>query len=1336
MATITSVTNFSGSKQWTDPTAWQGGVVPVAADIAQIRGIRTTINQAAFNYWPTTATITVASTAGFPATGSFYTATERSQKIKINYQGTSSTQFQNCTVDTAYFPWTTSITTTPWSASTPTFGNFVTGSPFFSIYGGAVPNGTYVHYSNNIIELTGSVSAYQVIIENGGTFKMYDSGTLFAGTSSAALGGGIFIRDGLFHISESGNIIWNTNNTGASTGEISRIYCDNFQLSRTIFEGKETRTNTTLTATASIGDGKLAVSSTSGFGVGDYIIVKDPNFNLYRIDDGFRVSFATPSGSYDEVFQVAGISGNDLYVSRRNAIKGPILTIPASNQIVVDATQFNIGDKIVANNQVYTVVTASDYDHLLKDYDFTQAGTTLADWETNVTRSAFFADWAKSASPVSGSSYALTQWNTTAYRHLVVKDIMRQEVKVEAWISNYRGVTSGTNDGGALGVIIHSDPIMDGDFGYDSFARTYFEVDRDNGRYRLLQRAVSSDSTIVASRAGVPVDFLRKYTLECRRGVINGYINDTLVNSSIMRSGGYYGRVGVHCTAQNSFTCTQFKVYATAQLLTLDRAYTGSIGNTVYESGCEFTHGIGNQVVKQAAIIIPSGSFNLAYGYRGASNVENNNIYPYMYGAYTGTPGSTRTTSTAFYALLNGNSNYDYPSTYNFGNNVTGSMIVDLTTPQTFTHVTFNERFSTSQQFWTGSQFSIQTSNNLATFTAVPLRTGSTGTFATASSDGRRRYSGDSVRSFELQTPQTARYIRFVKNGNTTGNSTTNTENRWMNIGIRNYSDGFKIKLSSVADYNVGDEIMIMYNGGYQSALYEGDFYTNIINNSVPTSSWTNDLKDYYTITAVDAVNNTVTLDRPYTHNSTLIGGERVMKLNRPIKMFGLYGSGSWRGGRWNVAAGGATLGRVVKLKNAEWNNMTANFPTNRASDYQYSAFGHRNYSIWEADIYDGVTYYNSFNTATSFTGYLAFSGGSTIVRDSYWGGWSGRGWRIYFPSQYCASYNAGNTYFACLWNENVAIGSIFNFYNNYNSTYTVQSGNRLMPQLTFFYTSNVFTPPYIAQYRRNYNNGGNYAGWMNTIHQGNGYVIIMDWADNLFEYTEDYITENYRHLPYWHNQVLIPTQGNTWNRLTRFRNEGFISPTREMSNQMFSPHFQNYMRWNYNMTYNDYNYITKNPSESFSRVYRVNTIWQNSLFGTSFYLQNSSSATFNYSFEYRHDKSQFALNANTYTGSLAQFVLRNGARYISDVVFPKVTGSFAFRTGSITVTGPGAFNIGIGQAALSGYVDIQNMRASFTSTDPANFQILNNNFDLAQIESPYNSSYRTGQYIINIDLT
>jgi hypothetical protein len=85
MATITSVTNFTGSKQWTDPTAWQGGIVPTSADLAQIRGIRTTINQAAFGYWNGTRDITVSSTSGFPVTGSFYTISERNQKLKINF---------------------------------------------------------------------------------------------------------------------------------------------------------------------------------------------------------------------------------------------------------------------------------------------------------------------------------------------------------------------------------------------------------------------------------------------------------------------------------------------------------------------------------------------------------------------------------------------------------------------------------------------------------------------------------------------------------------------------------------------------------------------------------------------------------------------------------------------------------------------------------------------------------------------------------------------------------------------------------------------------------------------------------------------------------------------------------------------------------------------------------------------------------------------------------------------------------------------------------------------------------------------------------------------------
>jgi hypothetical protein len=115
---------------------------------------------------------------------------------------------------------------------------------------------------------------------------------------------------------------------------------------------------------------------------------------------------------------------------------------------------------------------------------------------------------------------------------------------------------------------------------------------------------------------------------------------------------------------------------------------------------------------------------------------------------------------------------------------------------------------------------------------------------------------------------------------------------------------------------------------------------------------------------------------------------------------------------------------------------------------------------------------------------------------------------------------------------------------------------------------------------------------------------------------------------------------------------------------------------------------------------------------------------------------SQWAQNEHTYTGSLAQFVLKDGSRYINDVVIPKVTGSLVYRTGSVTVTGPGVFNIGLGQASLSGYVAFKNVKNTFTSTNPSSLRIFSNTFDSAQMESPDVRDYTTNNYTLNINLT
>jgi hypothetical protein len=1312
MAVITSVTNFVGTKSWTDTSAWTGGVVPGIADTAQIRGIRTTINQTAFPAWVGTKIITVASTTGFPTSGTFYTCTERNAKIKIDYTGLTATTFTGCTIDTSYYPWT------------------INNTPTFNLYGGNIANGAYVHFTP-IIEINNiTVEAGIIIIENGGYFKIHNNGNL-------GFRDYIVTRDGTFHVSGSATIRFELNNIVAASGTMSRIYGENYQLSRILFEGNDPRLKTTLTSPASINDGKLTVSSTSGFEINDYIMVKDPNINIQRLDDGFRSAFSDITGSIDECFNVVGKSGNDLYVSRMNSIDVTILgNASNTNTIITDSTRLEAGGKVVINNAVYTIQSVSDYDYQLRDYDFTQAGTTLDDWETDVTRSAYFADFRKSATPVSGSSYALIQHATTAYRHLFVKNLMRQEVKIEAWISNFQNVTSGVNDGGELGIVMHADPLMDYDYAFDTFARTYSTIDKDNARYRLLQRAVSSDSTVSTTRANVPVDGLRKFTLECRKGLIKSYINDNLVNESFMRSGGYFGRMGVFCNAQNAFTCTQFKIYAAAQQLVLDRNITVSDGDKVYETGVEFVHKTGDIVVKQASTIEdPLSMDNLAYGYGGAREYRGDYIFPYLYNASTNNTNlNTRNTNTIFYSLLNNQQVFDLTSGYSFASNdtTTGSMIVDLATTRTFTHITFQEYYRATGQFAsTGGYINFQTSNNLNTWTTINCRTGSEA-FAINCNDNQARETGDSIRSYELQTTQTARYIRITRAG---ANNTSTVENRWSTVGVRNMLDGYKIKLNNVSDFSVNDRVMPMYNGGYNGYISETNFYTTLLNGTFPSTRWTNQLKEYYTVQAVDTVNKTITLDRPYTH-SYLEGGEKIYNLTRGIKLRGDRGTNIWKQGRWNIYPGGQTNGRRHIIKNTEFTGFATYYPTNNSSNYDISSFGHRNYGLFEADIYDGITNYDNFPQQTSYNSHF-YSASNYIVRDSVWLTWNGRGWFVYFPSQYSTSYFSGNLYANSIYGDNTFFGSVMNVYWNYNNVYGGNYGVQI-PRVITQYSTNTFNTPIKVQIKRNYNNGGQGYGFGRGENaQGFGSnTADWDWDSNMFEYMDDGLSSNYRYVPYWHKNVILPKRGNTDNRLTRYRNEGTVAPDRMLQQHIASPHFQNYNKWGYDLIYQgDYTYTIKEPNDDYFKIYRVTTEWRNALFGTTFQIKDSSSVNFNYAFEYRHDVGQFALNANTYTGSMVFFTLKDGIRSQNDIVLPKVTGSFVYTTGSISVTGPGLFNIGVGQAALNGYVAVRNMNANIVSTNPSNLYISSNTFDLSQLASPYPRDYTTGNYTIDINL-
>ena len=275
MATIFSFSgSFFGTRSFTDPATWYGGIVPTASDNVFIRGVRTTVN-GALMYWPGTASfINVASNVGFPFSGSLYTYTDRDVEVKIDYNGLNgTTQFTECIIDKTF--------SAPWGQ-----GDYNSNTISFpDKRGGQILNGSFIQFRPGIISLSGSLTAsvYQLTIENGGQFTVHD-------TASYRIGNYVNIVDGAFKASGSATIVWNNiwsssrsdtttyYNANNGFGSVPALSCSFFNLnnvpfSQLVLEGPEIRTNTFLTQTASKGDSFISVSTASNFEVGDWIFV-------------------------------------------------------------------------------------------------------------------------------------------------------------------------------------------------------------------------------------------------------------------------------------------------------------------------------------------------------------------------------------------------------------------------------------------------------------------------------------------------------------------------------------------------------------------------------------------------------------------------------------------------------------------------------------------------------------------------------------------------------------------------------------------------------------------------------------------------------------------------------------------------------------------------------------------------------------------------------------------------------------------------------------------------------------------------------------------------------
>jgi hypothetical protein len=1300
------------SASWNDPTIWSEGIVPTSSDQAFIRGIRTTVNFAS-GYLPFfgTQSITVASTVGFPVSGSFYTYTDRDEEIRLNYITCSATQFISASIDTSYYSWSYDVF--PNTESLP------------SKLGGVIPNGAFVQFrpgtiyidpSMGTIRLTSSFTNPALTIENGGDVRMRSGSTL-------ALGGYLQLNDGTFMMTGSGLFQFDNSYASASTEagvqrNINGIVASDTNLQYLIVEGDENRTNTTLSQNAIVGDHYLTVNDVSGFEIDDDIFVGERNLTQSRTDNGFRNQNVGTFSSWDECFEVAGIDvgTNRLYVKRFRSIDAIIKATASSTELVVDGERFLVGDKVLINNELRTItqVTGS-YDFLLKDYNFS-TGSDLTDWTTDVTRSIFFSDWNLS------SSYGLTQFTSTAYRHIFVRDIMLDNVKVEAWISNFRGITEGSASRNEYGVYIQAEPMIDADIGVATLnnqpLRTAFTIQPSFSRMYLRQKNVDNDIINNSYTGSYPIDGLKKITLESSKGFVRGYVDDTLIFDEVIRNNSFWGRCGLYTNGNDAFICTRYKVYAKHTKITLDSPITVNIEDKIKETGIEYNHTVGDQVIKLASIVTDPLEFkDLAFAYRGAEEYQTDPIadsgsFPYIWG--TNSSGSYNSDWVRFTLNVG-----DYITNYALGTGFTRSVIIDFNKPIEFNRVAFLENFLTNGQSMTASRGIQFSGSNDVIGAGVALTASNWVPLTSSIVDFRRRTSNETFRSFDVGGPHTYRFLRIETQGLT---QATTTENTFRSFRIRlNYSNS--IQLNNTSDLNIGDEIALIsrYNITPIPAITN---YSALIfpSSSLTTASFLDSFTQHYTIISKSA-GNVLFLDKPFEEGNPE-KKDTVVKLNRPLKFSGSFNSSSrdWDTGRIAVLGSAtARFVRRIKFENASFQHLTGQFPNlgTTAAQLPYSGFGLQEQNWYNyMGLVQGCTFYNNYNLTTAGFG-------------MYWAGRSGFATRHCFISGFHTIYllgSAQNFQTPAISTGNIVygvttqIGLPLNFSQNIYSYNLVYGGNIPLPG-TIGYNAK-YTTPYNASYiiKRNHIEGvtGTTTYSQNITNFGTQYSIIIDnnrvgfvhQNAGIF-FLNSYLDKGFQ------TPFLLPKRGGFDGRrvVNSFQNgplASFVTASYTLPQHNITGYIQNHNRLGYNIYSNPLGWWVKPHDDPYYRFYRFFVgDWRDPMLGAYFWLNEGVSASFDVNFDYYVTPAIAWQAEQQYSGALYMIALKNGGELQEQFVLPKVTSPTNFSR-TFNLTGPGHFQIALaGLATQHGYAAFANISSRLVAPNTQDVRIFSNNFNL-----------------------
>jgi len=1331
--------SFFGSASWDNPAIWYGGIVPTASDQVYIQGIRTTINNAPGYYpWLGQQTLIVANTASLPPSGTLYTYTDRDEEIKINYSAISaSNRLLSCSIDTSFYSWSLDIF--PITESLP------------SKKGGIIPNGAFVYFKPGTIMITSSmvVSASSDVINDRSGIYIYQGGALsLQSGSTLAINGRVWVDDGELTATGSALFKFDRHNTTSSDDfrwhYYNGLFASNSPMQKVVFDGPEVRTNTRLSQSMAVGDTSFTVNSSTGFEVGDYVFIGQENFSQSRTDNGLTGrTIAVPSSSNDEIFEIAfKATGSRLFVKRMNGFEGNILATASATQLIVDEKRFVAGDKVLINGQVRTIVSSSIYELQVGDYDF-QSGATLADWETDITRSFWNNDW--TLYPGLG----LAQFTTVQYRHLFIKNLMLDDVKVEAYVSNLRNVTNGSGSRASYGIHIQAEPQCDYDFTSPTVTgpgpnpaswpvRTSFVVDPANARMYLRQKWAGHTIYDNIYTSSFAIDGPKKLTLETENGFVRAYVNDTLFTEEIIRTGGAtWGRVGLFTDGNNCLVCTRFTVKRKCELLVLDAPITVAIGDKVVETGAEYAHNPNDRVIKLLSVVTdPAEHVNYAMAYRGAANYTTNNpasgstnmsgSFPYIFANNAwGTTASKTQDTYNFWRLLP-----DYQRNfYDYGQNqFTRSVVIDLGQPVTFNNFGFIEDYINAGQNWTSSRgIQISGSNTI------------TGSFVTASDwvpltssfiDERWRTSGETFRGFRIGGPHTYRFVRIEWNGGNTRAASPGF-NRIRGLRLR-YNVSNSLQLNNTSDLNIGDEVLIIsknntaYN--YRNIL---DYTGQLFGTTASAAQFVDQMRQHYII--ANKSGSMIYLDRP-CEEGDIEKGALVVKVNRIMKFSGSMdsGSGNWKMGKITIDGGNNQLPvRRIKFNNVSFQHINYYFPAHGSfNNWSNTGFNFReiNWYNYSSGI-TGCTLYNCFNYATA--NYWYYRAGYNLRHSVF----------THHTSFYIFS-EQNNTAAPIVANGNIFYGingiagipsnSAMNMFNyNFNMT-----GDWILPSYTPASKAGAFTNYTTTIVLRRNEISGTRAQWLAQSYNDNiGSQHFYDVNSNLIKSNQTagstiYI---YNQVDKAHtNPFLLPKRmgldANMWS-VSWNNNSSLPSPinpgTLGTPVGTVGNYIKDWNRWGYNRWTNNFGDWVKLPNDNFYKFYRNNWMgvdYRYPLLNASFYLAEGVSGSFDVSFDYYMTKNVVNQGMNTTyaSGSLYMIALKegfemdsvSGSAYITARI-PKSETPINF-TKTYQVQGPGHFVIGIGGADfLSGYVAINNVSSRLNIPDNDQAQVFVNNLNM-----------------------